>query len=303
MNISFEEGYLPKTLEDLACYWFVVYAQNHKSASSLKRDQGMLRNYLLPAFGSMELKNLNQRMIEEWFSRLCGSGNLSSKSCNHTLGLLKKILGDGERWGFIPRNFAAFTRKKSLPPATFTFWSLDEIRQYFGYWSFQEDQHRILPVVKTALYTGLRRGELAALKWDHVDLDAGFICVQDSYCRIAKKTRGTTKSNKIRRVPINTVLHHHLTELKTITARSDYVHPFFNLDLYNREFKRSAIQAGVRTVRFHDLRHTFASHFVMGGGNVYDLQKILGHSSVQVTEIYAHLAPEHLKGKTEVLKF
>lgn len=56
-------------------------------------------------------------------------------------------------------------------------------------------------------------------------------------------------------------------------------------------------------MRFHDLRHTFASNFLMGGGNIYDLQKILGHSTIQVTERYAHLTPDHLMGKTEVLGF
>jgi integrase len=94
-----------------------------------------------------------------------------------------------------------------------------------------------------------------------------------------------------------------LEELRPITETSGFVLPFFHLDCYHDEFKRSAHAAGVKEIRFHDLRHTFASHFLMGGGNIYDLQRILGHSSVQVTERYTHLMPEHLRGKTEVLGF
>ena len=59
--------------------------------------------------------------------------------------------------------------------------------------------------------------------------------------------------------------------------------------------------AGVKPIRFHDLRHTFAALWVMSGQSIYELQKVLGHSSVTMTERYSHLSPEHLKGKTEFL--
>ena len=55
--------------------------------------------------------------------------------------------------------------------------------------------------------------------------------------------------------------------------------------------------------RFHDLRHTFASHFMMNGGNIYDLQKILGHTSLEMTQRYAHLAPEHLVQAANIVSF
>ena len=57
----------------------------------------------------------------------------------------------------------------------------------------------------------------------------------------------------------------------------------------------------MRPIRFHDLRHTFASHFMMRGGNLYDLQKLMGHSEVKTTERYAHLSPQSLVAKTELV--
>lgn len=61
--------------------------------------------------------------------------------------------------------------------------------------------------------------------------------------------------------------------------------------------------ANVPPVTFHGLRHTFASNFMMSGGSIYDLQKMLGHSTIQMTEKYSHLSPDHLAGKTEILEF
>lgn len=154
-----------------------------------------------------------------------------------------------------------------------------------------------------ALYTDMRRREAAGLQWDSVNDETGMITVKRTYCRVAKAFLEETKSKKIRRIPICKALSYHLRDWYRITGSSGYVVPFFHPDHFNREFKRTAVAARVPKIRFHDLRHTFASHFLMGGGNIYDLQKILGHSTVQVTERYTHLIPEHLQGKTEVLGF
>jgi len=79
--------------------------------------------------------------------------------------------------------------------------------------------------------------------------------------------------------------------------------PISMLHLY-RDFKSSQEMATMeRKIRFHDLRHTFASHFMMNGGNLYDLQKILGHTKYEMTQIYAHLHPDHLAGTTSIISF
>ena len=88
-----------------------------------------------------------------------------------------------------------------------------------------------------------------------------------------------------------------------VTGSSDYVVYQCHPDAFKKIFKRMTLEAGVKLIRFHDLRHTFASNFLMSGGNIYDLQKILGHSSVQITERYTHFLPDHLKGKTEILGY
>jgi site-specific recombinase XerD len=78
----------------------------------------------------------------------------------------------------------------------------------------------------------------------------------------------------------------------------------FNPDHFSKRHLRKALtKAGVREITFHVLRHTYASNFVMNGGSIYDLQKILGHTKVEMTMIYAHHSPEHLKGAIETVRF
>jgi hypothetical protein len=71
-----------------------------------------------------------------------------------------------------------------------------------------------------------------------------------------------------------------------------------------RDFCNAQEEAGIKNqIRFHDVRHTFASHFMMNGGNLYDLQKILGHTNSKMTERYAHLSPTHLEKAMQVVSF
>ena len=141
------------------------------------------------------------------------------------------------------------------------------------------------------------------MKWTAINTQSGLICIQESYCKIAQKHKDHTKSGKHRYVPVSHTLTGFLERLRKHYPGSEFLIPFFHPDRYNPEFKRLSRSLGLKEIRFHDLRHTFASNFLMGGGNIYDLQKILGHSTIQVTERYGHLIPDRLKGKTEVLSY
>ena len=107
---------------------------------------------------------------------------------------------------------------------------------------------------------------------------------------------------------MNAVVKHHLMELKK-TSKTDFVfvdedHEPFDVDHLYRELRVFKKKSKIHKIfRFHDLRHTFASHFMMDGGNVYDLQKILGHTSLEMTQRYAHLSPEHLVRASNVVSF
>jgi integrase len=147
----------------------------------------------------------------------------------------------------------------------------------------------------------MRLGELRGLKWDCIDLDRRQITVKRTYCEVDRCIKETTKGKNVRRIPINSALAEVLIALRP--GGGEYV--LTNVDFHHlyRTTKRLARCARVRPIRFHDLRHTFASNFMMCGGNIYDLQRILGHSTIKMTERYSHLSPEHLAGKTEILGY
>ena len=153
------------------------------------------------------------------------------------------------------------------------------------------DAIHLYPIVVVALNTGMRKGEILNLRWRDIDLANRFIHVE------------TSKSGKRRDVPMNKFL----TETVRFDIKkpgSEYVfcndkgNPFIHVD---RSFETALKRAGIRNFRFHDLRHTFASYLVMAGVSIYTVSKLLGHSSVRVTERYAHLSPKETVAAVDLL--
>lgn len=142
-------------------------------------------------------------------------------------------------------------------------------------------------VVFCALYTGMRRGEILSLCWENVDMAHNNITLLH------------TKSSKKREIPV-------LPELKKLFLEigPQKSGPVFRIskDAFICSFKRTVAKLPIADFHFHDLRHTFASFFMMGGGSVTDLQQILGHSDLKLTQRYAHLSPEHLKKGMRVMQ-
>jgi site-specific recombinase XerD len=156
--------------------------------------------------------------------------------------------------------------------------------------------------------TGMRRGELAGLCWDRIDFETGFIQITRLRDRNGLADRTKTRNSQ-RRIPMSDVVRHAFMELKTRNYHPEFVFchsygkPFDEQHIY-WYFHKAQKNAGLTNhYRFHDLRHTFASHFVMNGGGLYDLQKLLGHARFEETQRYAHLAPEHLAKAVNIVSF
>jgi len=143
------------------------------------------------------------------------------------------------------------------------------------------------PIVETALFTGMRRGELFGLTWDMI---------------VAGKIRlpgWLTKNGEPRNIPVSD----RLDEVLTAQRRKNQMksqHVFCNenggrlLDI-RAAFQGACRRAGIENFNFHDLRHTFASHLVMRGRALKEVQELLGHKDIQMTMRYSHLAPEYLE--------
>ena len=140
------------------------------------------------------------------------------------------------------------------------------------------------------LYTGCRRGEALNLNWEDVD----FVNKQVTF--------HVTKNGKRRVIPLNSILNRVLQNMDM-----NGVNPFpFSEDYVTHKFKKYLRSSGIKnceSLRLHSLRHTFASHLVMSGVDLLTVSKLLGHSTVRVTEMYAHLMPNHMMASVERLKY
>ncbi|MCP4628148.1 MAG: site-specific integrase [bacterium] len=137
-------------------------------------------------------------------------------------------------------------------------------------------------IITCAINTGLRKTELLTLKWDQIRNGQLYI-------------KG--KGEKRREVPINDDMSDLLKDIRRREGlRSNYVFTYQGQPITNtveNSFKSALRRAGIENFRFHDLRHTFASWFVMRGGDLKTLQEILGHSDIATTMRYAHLSKAH----------
>lgn len=143
-----------------------------------------------------------------------------------------------------------------------------------------ESPSYLRPILVTALNTGMRRGEIFNLKWDKVDFTKRTITVTN------------TKSGKNRIIPINDLLLQELILQRKANGKCPFVFP--NPDTkrpftdIKKGFKYACERAGIKDLRFHDLRHTFASRLIQVGVDLITVRDLLGHFSVRVTQRYTH---------------
>ena len=158
-------------------------------------------------------------------------------------------------------------------------------------------------VILAAAMTGLRQSELLGLRWRDVDWSAQRIRVRNTFVRGEHSTDGKSDLSTRRSVPMASRL---ARELDGWSRRTDYrgdddlvfAHPQTGNPIdrtkVTKRFQAACVAAGVRTVTFHDLRHTFATRLAAHGEPLRAIQEFLGHADSKTTQIYAHYAPsEH----------
>ncbi|GAB6083820.1 site-specific integrase [Desulfuromonas carbonis] len=285
------------TLAELADR-YLEFVQGQKAAAT---KRGFIRE-LKAEFGGVKLNSLSLAVVEGWQARLLSEPRPPLKgeeeprppfavaSVNRRLACLKHMLTKARDWDLIGKDTLDRLRRVKLPKEEnrrSRFLSIEECQRLVA-----AAEPHLRPVLLFALNTGCRKGEILGLTWDRVDLAHGFI------------TLDKTKSGERREIPINAPLR---ACLKGLVRRVDTNLVFYNPATGSRwhELKRSFAtacrKAKIQDFRFHDLRHTFASHLVMAGVDLTTVSRLLGHASLTMTLRYSHLAPDHLKGAVDVL--
>jgi len=168
----------------------------------------------------------------------------------------------------------------------------------------RELNHRFYPVWVAALFTGMRSGELYALKWTDVDFDASTISVSKAWN--SKNGFTPTKSQKSRVVPISEEFMRFLKELRLKRGKTEFVLP--HLEDWARGSQAKVTRAfckaiGVTDVKFHDLRATFITNLLSRGVPLAQVMAIVGHADMDTTNVYLRKAGVEVQGSTESLGY
>lgn len=284
-----ERGELPATLESrrtlkqAADAWLTGLLKNGSRSETTYRAAMVYQ--VLPWLGSRQLIHLTKPQIAAWRDE-CAL-KFAATTVNGAIGCLSSALSSFVELGWIPSNPCKGVKFVKVKDRAYN-WirTVPEMERLLS-----ECDIDIRDIVAMALGSGMRIDEILHLAWDDIDLERRLMTIQ-------RGRKGTPKGG-MRHVPILDSVLPVLRERQLKRAGAFLVFPTSRGRVRAKStitvaYKASLVRAELdRKIRFHDLRHTFASHWVMNGGDIFRLSRVLGHKSVIVTQrTYAHLVPE-----------
>jgi integrase len=277
-----------------ACEDFLSWMEHdrQRKRSTLNDYRSAVRSHFIPAFGNRPLERITTAMIERWRDELVTEGRLSNRSINKLLTILHGIFERGrKRWRLPVNPVAEVDKQPRKKRVSIDVYGTDEVMALVR--AAESDQDAA--IFLTAAFTGLRMGELLALRWRDVDFELQAIRVRASYTH---RQLGTPKNRTGRTVPM-------IGRVASTLGRLRQRAPFVGIDdlvfcgesgnhlddsALRRRFKRARERAGLRPLRFHDLRHTFGTHAIRNV-DPRELQEWMGHADFSTTEVYLSYKP------------
>lgn len=263
------------------------YKTNKADSKGINTDEGRYKNHLLPSFGDKEPHEIIPLDVRRLRVKLLKT--LKPQTVKHVMALLKRIVNYGiAEHSCRGLNFKIEPVKvDNLKTEDLTPEQLKNLLETIN----NSIDAEAAAIMKLALFTGMRRGEMFKLKWDDVDFQRGFIMLRSPKGGVSQK------------IPLNeqarAVLENHPRTATNVFVRSNGK-PFTDIRLRVNSIKEAAgIPADFRAL--HGLRHTYASMLASSGKvDLYTLQRLLTHKSPVMTQRYAHLRDETLKKASEL---
>jgi integrase len=275
-----------QTLAEFASNFVETYATTNNKASEVHSKRRFLRKHLLPYLGKLCLDQITTMKIEEYKKAKTAEG-YKPKTVNNHLAVLRKLLNVAVEWKMLTA--------QQLPKVK----ALKVGEQDFDWLSFEEatalvkaaDDPQWKAMIVVGLKTGLRLGELRALRWKDINFQAGRLTVKQAAW---EEVVGTPKNGKAREVPLSQECLEAL-QVQKKRSRGQLVFSGPEGELLPVSgcvwaLRRVCRLAGLRRIGWHALRHTFASHLVTLGAPLKAVQELLGHSSLAMTMRYSHLS-------------
>jgi integrase len=306
------------TVGQLLDAWLSECERMDLSPTTLRVYRTQIEHTIRPALGSIKVQRLGAKDLDDLYRAMKEKGS-SPKTVRNHHALLSAALHQAVRWGWVRRNVAEMAKPPRVTQRVVRPPSVDAVRQIVV--AAEERDPRLAPLVMMAALTGMRRGELCALRWSDLDLDEGQIEVARSVVLVPGGLgEKTTKTNRTRRVALDEV---GLSVLRTHRARveewarladeelrpdafifSPYVDGSlpFRPDNVTNFFIRVRDELKLPDVRLHDLRHFTATQLIGAGVDVRTVAGRLGHTDPSMTlRVYSHALEERDRAAAAVM--
>jgi integrase len=266
---------------------------------SAERDRFSAKR-LTDAFSGRDLAAIRPADVAAYIEQRRQAG-AEPGTINRELGLLSAALNWARRdleWD-IPNPVQG--RRLREPEGRVRWLRRNEAEQLIQAAETERQAPHLADFIRLALHTGMRRGELLGLTWDRVDLDAGLVRLDAAHTKTAR--RRSVPINRAARAALATRLSWrdaNCKEAPWVFCRIRKGKPERIANI-KRAFASACRRAGIEDFTPHDLRHTCAAWLVSAGVPLTEVRDLLGHSTIRMTERYAHLAPERVRAAVEIL--
>jgi len=315
--LSLEQGSYVKpnkmTLGELLRQWLKDYASMNTTDRTQESYTSIVERHLIPAVGKISLIDLQAQNIQGYYAkklsdgRVDGNGGLSARSVVYHHRILSKALDYAVKMGLVVRNVAKVVEPPRVARVTMQTLSPEEVSRFLDV--ARDTDYYVY--FATLLYTGLRRGELLALRWRNLDLGSGKLSVVETAYRLGSgeyriKEPKTAQSRRTVILPPSLVelfrvyrFDQELLRIQLgISLNADdfvFIRPDgspINPNAITLAFRRIIKRAGLKGIRIHDLRHTHASLMLKAGIHPKVVSERLGHANIGITlDLYGHVLP------------
>lgn len=268
---------------------FAYYSESIHRPRTTEQFSSILKEFS-EFYQNPQLAEIDSKMIDKY---LQNKAKVSLYTAQKHLAYLRSAFNKAQNDKYILSNPFNSVSNFKIPEKQPLF--IDEASFYSLLRVIEEKDFR--DIIIFAVKTGLRQMELITLTWNQINF-------RDKYL-ILDNLSHTTKSKKIRTIPLSIEALQILTEReinKTCENVFTYNNQIFNPEFLRKRFKKYVKKAELNPkLKFHSLRHTFASWLVQKGVSIYQVSKLLGHANVETTEIYSHLRTEDLRSAINTL--
>lgn len=287
-------------------------------ASTLQRYSEQVRIHLIPTLGKTKVARLTPAQVQRLYSEKLEAG-LSPTTVNHLHSVLHRALKDALRLGLVPRNIADAVTPPRETRHEMHVLTAEQARQFLA----AAQGERLEALFTVALSTGARLGELLALRWSDLDLDAGRVQIRHTlrhtgagaYILTQPKTKAGRRSIDIAPEVLDVLRRHKARQSEQrlslgaawhdgdfIFTREDGM-PLRGTHVLQRHFRPLLERAGLPPIRFHDLRHTAATLWLLAGIPPRVVADQLGHSTITVTlDTYSHVLPDMRQAAAKAMR-